>query len=121
MLSADCGMLLCSRMRLVIHAQQVLGGKLRIPLCRREPLVPKQFLNRAQVSTFFQHVRAESVTERVRMDVRRESLGDGNSLNDSTYAPRRQPPPTSVDQQRRRGLVLLCQNLLPGGKIDRQC
>lgn len=58
------------RMRLVIHRQHMLHRKLRVALGRSQPLVPEQFLDRPQVCTFLQHVRAESVSQRMWMHIR---------------------------------------------------
>ena len=58
------------RMRLVVDLRQLRGGQLRVALRRREPLVAEQFLNRTQVSAFFQQMRAECMTQRMRMHVR---------------------------------------------------
>jgi len=84
-------------MRLVIHTQQVLGGKLGVPLRGRQALVSEQFLNGAQVGAFFQHVRAKGMTQRMRVNVGRESLGDGDPLYDSSHAPRSEPATASID------------------------
>jgi hypothetical protein len=44
---------------------------------------PSKFLNGAQVGAFFQHVRAEGVAQRVRMDLGGKAFGDGNFLDDA--------------------------------------
>ena len=58
-------------MRLVVHRQDVLHGELGVALGGREPLVPERLLDGPQVGAFFEQVGAESVTQSVRMDVRR--------------------------------------------------
>ena len=62
------------RMCLIVDLQHMLGRKLRIALGGGEALVAQEFLNRAQIGAFFQHVRAECVAQSVRMDVRRQAF-----------------------------------------------
>ena len=58
-------------MRLIVDVHYVLDRKLGVALRGREALVTEQFLDGAQVRSFFQHVRAEGVTQSVGMDFRR--------------------------------------------------
>jgi len=70
-------------MRLVVNLKHVLHGKLSVALGRRKPLVAKHFLNGAQVGALLKHVRAESVTQSVRMHVRRQSFRYRDLLDDA--------------------------------------
>ena len=72
---------------------------MRITLSGREALVAEQFLNGAQIGSFFQHVRAESVPQRMRMHVGRKSFGDRDALDDASHTAGRQAPSALVDQQ----------------------
>ena len=78
-------------MRLVVHLEHVLHRQLRVALRSSEAFVAEQFLNGAQVGAFFQHVRAESVAQSVRMHVRRKAFGDRNFLDDAADAARGEP------------------------------
>ena len=82
--------LLRPRMRPVVHLRQLRRGELRIALRGGEPLVAQQFLNRAQVGAFFQQMGAESVAQRVRMDVGRKSAQNRDALHDTADAARGQ-------------------------------
>src|ERR1039458_459973 len=73
-------------MRLVVHLRQLSRCELGVALRRREPLVPEQFLNGAQVGTFLKQMSAKSVTKRVRMYICRESAADGDAFDDATHA-----------------------------------
>ena len=55
---------------LIVNLQHMLHGKLGVALRCRQPLMAEQFLNRAQIGAFFQHVRAEGVAQGMRVDVR---------------------------------------------------
>ena len=57
-----------SRMRAIIHREQVVGGKMGIFLRRRERRMAQKFLNRPQIRSFVEQMRGEGVTERVRAD-----------------------------------------------------
>lgn len=59
------------RMGLIVNIHHVLDRELGIALRGREALVPQQFLDGAQVRSFFQHVRAEGVTQSMRMNLGR--------------------------------------------------
>src|ERR1019366_4143286 len=89
-----------ARMRLVVNVHHVLDRELRVALRRRQPLMPKQFLDGAQVRSLFQHVRAESVTQSMRMTLWRQSLGNRDALDDASHAARRKPSAALVDKQR---------------------
>jgi hypothetical protein len=88
-------------MRLVVDLQHMLHRKLRVALRGGQALVAEQLLNGAQVGAFFQHVRAESMAQRVRMHVRRKSLRDRNLLDDAAHTARGEPPAAPVDEQSR--------------------
>ena len=75
-----------SGMRLVVDVHDVLDRELGVALRGRQALVPEQFLDGAQVRSFFQHVGAEGVTQSMRMNLGRQSLGDCDSLDDAAYA-----------------------------------
>src|SRR3954447_5814977 len=105
-------LLLRLRMRLVIHAQQMFHRELRVTLCSREPLMAQHLLNRAQVSAFFEHVRAERMAQRVRMNVRRQAFSHSYFLDYPANAARREAPPASVNEQRGCVLVRLRKNRL---------
>ncbi len=92
--------LLRPRMGLVVHLQHVFHRQLRVALRSRESFVAEQFLNCAEVGAFFQHVRPESMAQRVRVDVRGKTFGDGNFLNDAADAARGKPAAPPVDEQR---------------------
>ena len=72
-----------SRVRLIVHTQQVLHRELRISLRGRKALVSEHFLNSAQVGSFFQHVGAEGMAQRVRMNLRRETFRDRDPFNNA--------------------------------------
>jgi len=61
--------LLGPRMRPVVDVHHVPDRKLRIALGGCQPFMSEQFLDRAQVRSFFEHVCAEGVTQRVGMNV----------------------------------------------------
>ena len=76
---------------LLVHHRQLRSGQLRISLRRREPFVPQQFLNRAQVRAFLQQVSSKCMAQRVRMHVRRKPAQNRDPLHDAAHAARRQP------------------------------
>ncbi len=86
-------------MRLVVDLQHMFHRELRVTLRGRQSLVTKQLLNGSQVCAFFEHVRTESVSQRVWMHVRGQALSDGNLLDDAPNAARGEPPTTLVDEQ----------------------
>lgn len=59
-----------ARMRLIVNLENVFHRKLRVALRRSQALVTEKFLDRAQVSTFLEHVRAKCVAKRVGMNIR---------------------------------------------------
>jgi len=67
----------------VVDYRQLRGGELGVALGGGEALVAQQFLNRAEVGTFFQQMCPEGVAQRVRMDVGREAAQDGDALDDA--------------------------------------
>ena len=91
-------------MRLIVNVHHVLDRELRVALRGRQALVAEQFLDGAQVRSLFQHVRAEGVTQRMRMNFGRQSLGNRDALDDASYAARRKPSAALVDEQRGRVL-----------------
>ncbi len=92
-------------MSLIVNLQHMLHRKLRVALRGRKPLMAEQFLDGAQVRAFFQHVRSESVAQRVRMHIRRESFRHGDFLDDASDASRGEASAAPVDQQCRRILA----------------
>lgn len=54
----------------IVDLKHMLHRKLGVALRRREPFVSEHFLDGAKVGTLLQHVRAESMAQRVRVDVR---------------------------------------------------
>lgn len=58
-------------MGLIVDVQYMLHRKLCVTLGSGETLVAQHFLNGAQVRSFFQHVRAESVAQSVGVDIGR--------------------------------------------------
>ena len=70
-------------MRLIVDLHHVFDRKLRIALRGRKPLVAQEFLDRAQVRPFFQHVCTKSVSHRVGMKIRRQPFSDRNPFDDS--------------------------------------
>ena len=107
-------------MRLVIHAQQMLHRKLGVTLRGREALVPEHLLDSAQIGTFFEHVGAEGVPQRVRVNVGRQSFRDCNFFNDPADAARRQSPSPLIDEERGSAFARLNQNCLTRGQIRGQ-
>src|SRR5579864_139934 len=107
-------------MGLVIHAEQVLHRELGISLRGRKALVAKHFLNRAEISPFFEHVRAEGMPQGVGMNIGRESFRHRDFLYDSTNAACCEPTTTLVDQERWRCLPSLRQHKLTLREIIRQ-
>ena len=55
-------------MRLIVDVHYVLDRQLGVALCGRQALVTEQFLDGAQVRSFFEHVGAEGVTQSMRMN-----------------------------------------------------
>src|SRR5271170_2801832 len=92
--------LLRPRMRLIVNLQHMFHRQLRVTLRGSEPLVAEQLLNGAQIGAFLEHVRTESMAQRVRVDVRRKAFGDGNLLDDAADAAGGEPATTPVDEQR---------------------
>ena len=90
--------LLCARMSPIVDLQHMLHGKLGVALRRCQSLMAQQLLNRPQVGTFLEHVRAKRMPQCVRMHVRGESFGDRNSLDDAPHTARGEPPAALVDQ-----------------------
>src|ERR1700756_2575846 len=101
--------LLCTRMRLIVDLQHMLHGELSVALRGRQSLVTEQLLDRPQVGAFLQHVSAKSMTQSVRMNIRREALGYSNLLNNAPHASRSKPPAALVDQKSGRILADLSQ------------
>ena len=62
--------LFCSWVRAVVDLGELSGGELSVTLGGAEPLVAKQFLDGAQVCTFFQQMSAKGVAQSVRVNVR---------------------------------------------------
>src|ERR1035437_7218298 len=79
------------RVRLVVDVHHVLDRELGVALRGRQALMPQQLLDGAQVRSLLQHVRAEGVTQRVRMNLGRQSLGDGDALDEAFAAARCDP------------------------------
>ena len=92
-----------TRVRLVIDVEQVFHRELRVTLRGRQSLVTKQFLNRAQIGAFFEHVGAKSMAQGVRMNVGRESFGDGDFLDDPADTAGGQASAALIEEQSRRG------------------
>lgn len=103
-LMAEVGKLLRSRVGLVIDLKQVFYRELSVTLRGRQSLVTKQFLNRAQVGAFFEHVGTESMAQGVGVDVGRESFGDGYFLDDPAHAAGGQASAAAIDHERCSGL-----------------
>src|SRR5450759_983343 len=82
---------------LIVNVHHVLDRKLRVALRGRQPLMPEQFLDGAQVRSLFQHVRAEGVTQSMRMNVGRQSFSNRDSLDDAAYAARGEASAALVD------------------------
>jgi hypothetical protein len=94
---------LSPRMRLVINPLHLPNCQLRISLRSRKPLMPQHLLNRPQIRTFFQHMRTESMPQRMRMHIRRQTTAQSNRLHNPPHTPRRQtaiPPHPQIRQQR---------------------
>ena len=90
-------------MRAVVDLGYLADGELRVALRGRQALVAEQFLDSAQVGALFQHVRAEGVAQRVRMDIRRQPVRERNVLHDAAHAAGGQAPVAAqaeVEQQR---------------------
>src|SRR5713101_3354697 len=94
--------------------------ELRITLGSREALVAEHLLDGAQVGAFFEHVGSESVAQGVRMNVGRESLGNGDFLDDPPYAARCEASAALVDQERRSVLAGFRESQLPRWKVSGQ-
>src|SRR5579862_4968711 len=104
-------------MGLIVDLEDMLHRKLSVALCGGESLVAEQLLDRAQIGAFFEQMSAKGMAQSVRMHVGRESLGDGNLLDDAAYAARRETPAAPVDQKRRSVLVSLGQESLTRSQI----
>src|ERR1700758_2998676 len=104
-------------MSLVVHLQHVFHRKLRITLCGSEPLVAEQLLDRTQIRSFFQHVRAECVTQGVRMNIRREPFGNRNLLDDTAHAAGGKASSAMIDQQSLGALSSAEKDFLSPGEI----
>ena len=77
----------------------------------------KHFLDRSQVRTLLQHVRAEGVAQSVRVHIRRKSFRYSNLLHNPSHAPGRQPLPAQIHQQRPFRASCLTHNLLTPWEI----
>ena len=91
-------------MRTVVHRFQLRSCQLRIPLRRRQPLVPQHFLDRPQVRALLQHVRAKRMPQRVRMHIGRQPTAQNRDLlhnppHTSRRQPARPPPPGLLNRQ----------------------
>ena len=84
-------------MRVLIHPLYLTHRQLRIPLRRRETLMPQHLLDRPQVRAFLQHVRSKRMAQRVRMHIRRQ-------LRPSRCFQPRLPQP-QISSNRRRCLI----------------
>jgi hypothetical protein len=62
--------------------------------------VSQHFLDGAQVSPLFEHVRAEGVAQSVRMNIGGEALGNRDFLDDAAYAAGGETPSALIDQER---------------------
>ncbi len=78
-------------MRLVVHALHLPHGQLRIPLRRRQPLMPQHLLDRTQIRTLLQHVRAKRMPQSMRMHIRRQPATNRNLLHNPPHTASRQP------------------------------
>ena len=85
-------------MRLVVYLQHMFHRQLRVALRSCEAFVAEQLLNRAQIGAFFQHVHAECMPQRVRVDVRRKAFGNSNLLDDAADAARSESSAPPVDE-----------------------
>ena len=74
--------------------------------------MPQQLLDSPQVGAFLQHVRSKSVTQSVRMDVRRKSARHRHAFHDAPYAAGRQPSAAMIHQQRRRRFLQPAKQLM---------
>src|SRR5713226_9673904 len=78
--------LLGPRMGLIVDLKYVLDGKLSVALSGGKTLVAEHLLNRAQVSAFLQQVGPKRMSQRVRMNVRRQAFGNRDFLDDPPHA-----------------------------------
>src|SRR5271165_6804016 len=108
------------RMRLIVNLQHMLHRQLRVALGGRQTLVAQQLLNRPQISALLEHVRAKSMTQRVRMHIRRKPLRHGNLLDNASNAASSKPPAASVNQERGRMLSSRAKNSLAFRQIRSQ-
>ena len=86
-----------SGVSLIVDIHHVLNRKLRVALRGRQALVPEQFLDGAQVRSLFQHVGTEGVTQSMRMNLGRQSLGNRDSLDDASNAARGEASAALID------------------------
>ena len=75
--------------------------------------MPQQLLDSPQVGAFLQHVRSKSMTQSVRMHLRRKSARHRHAFHDAPYAAGRQPSAAMIHQQRRRRFLQPAKQLMP--------
>lgn len=90
---------------MVIDGQELVGGQMRVFLCRAERGVSQQFLNRTQVRAFVEQVGRIGMTERMGAD-RAACQATGVAGDETGDTARGQTASTVVEKQGRRKSTL---------------
>src|SRR5262245_37003131 len=107
-------------MRLIVNRKHMFHRELRVSLSGGQPFVTEHLLNGAEIGTFLKHVSAKGMTQSMRVNLWRETLGQGDTLYDPSNAPRGEPTAPLIDQERRGVFLYLDQSFLASGKICRE-
>ena len=89
-------------MTLSVHLFDLPRSQVGVDLRGREIFVPEHFLHAPQVGPIVQHVRGETVSQRVRRDVLRQPRFDQVLAQLATNRSIRQPFPGPIDEERTR-------------------
>ena len=81
-------------------------GELRVSLRGGEALVAEHFLDSAQIGAFLKQMRSERVTQSMRVNVGRKTLGHRNFFYDAANAARGEASSALIDQQSVRFLLV---------------
>ena len=93
-------------MRLLIHASQSVASYVSVDLRGPYIGVPEQLLDRSQIGTAFEEMSGKRMSERMRMQG--ATVGQREPIQDATRITRSEAMPSSVHEQRVRGVVQEC-------------
>src|SRR5713101_8256294 len=83
-----------------VKKNEVLRAHVRVALRGAQPAMAQELLDEAEVGALAQHVRGETVSERVRGDPPIYARGARPALDDAMNAPSGQSPPARIGEER---------------------